>query len=296
MTFHLNPATGEPGPCQASKRSCPYGGSDGHFPTVKAAREAYEAIAEGRRAQPLSWLLTPPGVLLEESRPYESVLERIHYQTKDYWAGYEGDKDMGIPEALYSYTGWGAGLVNAHLRGATEAFDEPFTKEGRSQAEALVEGMDKALAHGVRGAPQRVYRAVELPAGITAKAYLAALEEDGTFLDEGYMSTSATYLYPTYRATAKGKATHVLMELVTTKAAPLQYSDLGSYDSIQTKEAELLLPRNTSWEVVRTQLKAPMKIGEGYRWLYERDPFRMRRVRSPEGQISLPLVQLVEKD
>ncbi|MDP9821044.1 hypothetical protein [Nocardioides massiliensis] len=40
--FHIN-ATGEPGPCTATVRGCPYGGEDKHFATEEAAYDAIDA-------------------------------------------------------------------------------------------------------------------------------------------------------------------------------------------------------------------------------------------------------------
>ena len=40
--FHVNPATGEVGPCTASKKDCPHGGSDVHASTPEQARAKYE--------------------------------------------------------------------------------------------------------------------------------------------------------------------------------------------------------------------------------------------------------------
>lgn len=42
--YHVNPVSGEPGPCQAKER-CPFGGLEAdHYPSVDAARAGYEAV------------------------------------------------------------------------------------------------------------------------------------------------------------------------------------------------------------------------------------------------------------
>lgn len=41
--FHINPVTGNPGECRATK-ACPFGGIDEHFDSIEEARESYEAI------------------------------------------------------------------------------------------------------------------------------------------------------------------------------------------------------------------------------------------------------------
>lgn len=40
--YHVNPATGEPGKCRATKKPCPYGGDDVHYTSKEAARQAFE--------------------------------------------------------------------------------------------------------------------------------------------------------------------------------------------------------------------------------------------------------------
>lgn len=39
--FHINPSTGNPGPCKAA-RACPFGGADRHFDSAQEARTAFE--------------------------------------------------------------------------------------------------------------------------------------------------------------------------------------------------------------------------------------------------------------
>jgi len=41
-SYHINPTTGRPNQCTATKRACPYGGSADHYPSKDAARAGYE--------------------------------------------------------------------------------------------------------------------------------------------------------------------------------------------------------------------------------------------------------------
>ena len=41
--YHINPETGEPGVCKATKGGCPFGGESDHYDSPTAAREAFEA-------------------------------------------------------------------------------------------------------------------------------------------------------------------------------------------------------------------------------------------------------------
>lgn len=46
--FHVNPETGDAGPCKATKGKCPFGGIEVHFTSVEAARAHYEKIQESK--------------------------------------------------------------------------------------------------------------------------------------------------------------------------------------------------------------------------------------------------------
>jgi len=50
--FHVNPESGDFGPCTASKRACPLGGSQLHFETEAAAKAVSEEILSERYATP----------------------------------------------------------------------------------------------------------------------------------------------------------------------------------------------------------------------------------------------------
>jgi len=41
-SYHINPETGRPNQCTATKRACPYGGQADHYPSKEAARVGYE--------------------------------------------------------------------------------------------------------------------------------------------------------------------------------------------------------------------------------------------------------------
>lgn len=42
--FHINPETGNPGQCSASKHQCPFGDANDHYDSPEAARAAYETM------------------------------------------------------------------------------------------------------------------------------------------------------------------------------------------------------------------------------------------------------------
>lgn len=44
--YHVNPETGEAGPCRASSGNCPFGGESDHHDSASEARKAYETSQE----------------------------------------------------------------------------------------------------------------------------------------------------------------------------------------------------------------------------------------------------------
>lgn len=54
MPYHINPITGNPGNCKASKGQCPYGSLDEHYASEDEAREAFERLMEGRKSLTLN--------------------------------------------------------------------------------------------------------------------------------------------------------------------------------------------------------------------------------------------------
>lgn len=44
--YHVNPETGEAGPCRATSGNCPFGGDTDHHDSASEARSAYEASQE----------------------------------------------------------------------------------------------------------------------------------------------------------------------------------------------------------------------------------------------------------
>ena len=50
--YHVNPTTGEPGPCRASEGRCPFGGPAVHYATMDRARAAYELSQAGEAVPP----------------------------------------------------------------------------------------------------------------------------------------------------------------------------------------------------------------------------------------------------
>lgn len=53
--FHINPKTGEPGKCSASKVNCPFGNEKNHYPSREAARKAFEDIQKDSDNALFNW-------------------------------------------------------------------------------------------------------------------------------------------------------------------------------------------------------------------------------------------------
>lgn len=48
--FHINPETGEPGPCSAKPGNCRFGQDDDHYTSSNDARKGYEAQMSGDKS------------------------------------------------------------------------------------------------------------------------------------------------------------------------------------------------------------------------------------------------------
>lgn len=92
MKYHVNAATGEPGPCMAIKRACPHGGPQEHYSTVEEARSAYEAI-NSSFAPPQRKVKESAGVLLyRDIMDARALSARLHAEKRE--AGPAAPQDL----------------------------------------------------------------------------------------------------------------------------------------------------------------------------------------------------------
>lgn len=130
--FHVNPATGVASACRATKGGCPFGGDEAHYPSVVAARAAYEASQGQALAAPLTRTAS-------QSNPAAQLAEveaRLgHARGEEVWVRNE------------------IGYAQERVRSAEQEYAEhlarvqnPQTPFDRDQGPALLDQADRALA------------------------------------------------------------------------------------------------------------------------------------------------------
>ncbi len=82
--FHINPKSGEPGQCKASKANCPFGGEDKHYPTSELARRAFENSQEATQNEFYQWAMkiSTYSPTAESARAFEPV----RWAADRYWS------------------------------------------------------------------------------------------------------------------------------------------------------------------------------------------------------------------
>lgn len=111
--------------------------------------------------------------------------------------------------------------------------------------------------------PQKLYRFFRVPPGVTPDQFAKKYFEPGSgFKEKGYLSTSAD---PEYVAShimdrSPGKKNrvnknYIVLEMVSNQGASLQPTPETEDSRIQTFEAEVLLPRGTTFQIVDTVKK-----------------------------------------
>lgn len=119
--YHINPNTGLPGVCHATKGNCPYGGPEIHYETYSGA-----LMDSQRKLEKEHKLLPASNLTDEEFKEYERIMEKPKVDSADEIELKEelrntDDVDllMGVIEGrLYAQEGWdrvGVALQNPHL-------------------------------------------------------------------------------------------------------------------------------------------------------------------------------------
>lgn len=74
--YHVNPSTGEAGPCRAASGNCPFGGEDAHHDDPAKARSAYESA--------MSQETVPSGLSRESRNLEDEVRSRLSESYREY--------------------------------------------------------------------------------------------------------------------------------------------------------------------------------------------------------------------
>lgn len=216
--------------------------------------------------------------------------------------------------ALSHYTGSGYEYMNAYLRryGYTEWLKKNRKTQRVLSADELsftdkyvkprIDRIDSALLkkdHDVE--PEKVFRFYRAPAGVTSQQYLARyFAVGGGFKDRGFLSTTADPEYIAAhvlsRSGTKAPQHYFAMEILTKHGVSLQPSERTNTGSVQSLEAEILLPRNTGLHIVGSGKKR-FEFGKDRKDLQERyNLFGSNRVLDfSEGKgVSIPVVQMID--
>lgn len=76
--FHVNPETGDAGPCKATQDRCPFGTAEVHFSSIAAARSAYEEQMNSEEAAPLTKRKPAKWPNLEEFRSAVNIDHSVY--------------------------------------------------------------------------------------------------------------------------------------------------------------------------------------------------------------------------
>lgn len=255
-SFHLNPLTGEAGVCRARAGNCPFGAPSDHYSDGDEARLAYEAIMEGSKPRPLSWLLSPVGLLRgpEESK---SFVEALHSEAM----AYRGLLTEEEYDAIHNYTLFGFERVNPHLRGMDYDHNIFESKEeSLARTERQIELMDSAFQKA-QPKDRVVYRYAKSFDGSHPKDFAKALKTQGRLKEPSYLSTSASIDWPLFEKVDNPKEPRVIFEIATRSGMAIQPKAYSQPGHIQSMENEVLLPRGMTFEVAGVELSKPLAFG-----------------------------------
>lgn len=267
MAYHLNPETGKPGLCRASVKPCPFGLPGEHFSTPDEARTAYEAMQEGRRAEPLSWLFTSKNSRLTAPEDQAGFTRACFEEYEGYASQWpihaEGDwgRHYATPYGLNYYSMGGFAPINAILRGhQRDYYDEEVSSERAELMKDRMAELEEAFSKAPTGR-RRLYRYTNLP-GLTAQETLTQLEETSIFEDKGYMSTSASMDFPLLKVLQKPEKGRVLLEIAYEGPyIPLQRDEEVRAGDVQSHEHEILLPKGQRFQVVGMDRRRVCEVG-----------------------------------
>lgn len=184
--------------------------------------------------------------------------------------------------AVSSYTYYGNNWVNTYLRRSGYAElckkeqtilwdrEEERYRTPQEHAEHYVKPMIRNLEGFIEkaeksGEPRKLYRFIEIPAGVDPKTYTEKYFEAGqAYQDKGFMSTTADpdFIYGLTKGSVheRRKKNFLVLEIVTKQGASLQQRDHSDGGDIQSLEAEVLLPRNMKMRIIDKPKKRSIKL------------------------------------
>lgn len=152
--------------------------------------------------------------------------------------------------------------------------------------------------------PRKLYRFMEVPAGVSTSEYLDRYFREGQgFYEAGFMSTSADVEFIATEAMSrnhgKKRGRIIVMEIVSKQGASLQKRNRSVSGNVQSLEKEVLLPRGQKFRIAGVKKRQKIQFGS------ERDDLRshlrnrgiwLKPEAFDEGALhSLPVIQLVDE-
>lgn len=161
----------------------------------------------------------------------------------------------------------------------------------------------KVVSEEVTREPQKLYRFFKVPAGVKPEEFVKKYFEPGSgFKEKGYLSTSADpeFVASHIMDNSKGgkvNRKYIVLEMVSSRGGSLQTKAGTSDSNIQSFEAEVLLPRNATFQIVDT-VKKKITFGK------HREDIE-KRYRNSDGSvhdfsvgkgIAVPIVRMVDTE
>jgi hypothetical protein len=285
--YHINPKTGNPGICRATK-VCPFGDlQSDHYSSTSEARDAYETQQKGSFRRKIC-LSDPKDVLMDFEAP-DKMTERLYreYLTLD------SHPHVG---AIRIYTTSGSSEINEYLRSDNLPPDGDWIIKNVSQIDTFFSDVEAAQRH--------VYRLVDRSA---VEGIMSGGEKD--FHDPAFLSTTEsidTVIWMARTRAIKKRHDSVLLEMVTNHGISLQSESKARVGTVQSFENEVLLDRGLEFKVEGTVLHKKLQLmtdrqdlgrqfsqSRGYYTMNDREFYDKNFTAG--SQISIPTIQLTQK-
>lgn len=241
----------------------------------------------------------------------DSFIKDLHTRRKQ-WEAALTENEVS---SLHNYTQSGFESTNPYLRqkGYTAwAKQKPhliYRKPGdntETYAEEVIKpriaDMDSAFTKVPQmDKPEKLYRYFEIPAGVSPEEYISKyFPVGGGHKDKGFVSTSADPEYVAAevmsRAEKKTNTRFIILEILSKSGGSLQSKPYRSHGSIQTLEAEVLLPRNTGMRILDSS-KRSFVFGSDREDLEGHARRSKKELNLSKGRrISLPVVRMIDEN
>lgn len=134
---------------------------------------------------------------------------------------------------------------------------EEFIKRLRDQATDLDNALTKTSKPET---PDKLYRFYRVPAGVSPAVFIKKyFPKGGGFKDRGFLSASTDPEYIAAhimdRSSGKKNKGYVVLEMLSDRGGSLQMREEPDPGWVQSLESEILLPRNTGFQIVDTGKK-----------------------------------------